>query len=395
MLHPRKRSRGSKRQIQLFFRRLGDFFSPFADGFRRASAGVKAAILGGTVGTVAIVVFCLAFFGDNTPQPTAISRAMAMPDTGSTDGLVTIELTPSPSPAPTPSPTPEPILHRGVESDKVPALQQRLMELGYMEVDEPTNLFGPATEAAVRLFQRQVNFTEELGIQLDQDGWAGEQTLSLLYSDDAPKYVVKEGMEGSDIENMQLQLKDMGYMSAITGYYGEKTVAAIREFQDRNGLAPDGLAGVHTYELLFSPDARESASKEQEARTKANIAEMIEVAESKLGCSYVLGDTGPDTFDCSGLVYYCLKEAGSNRRRLTAAGYSQVDDWEKIEDMDDLKKGDLVFFYNNAFSKVGHVGIVISSSRMIDASSSNGEVVKRSFDTSYWREHFVCGRRPW
>ena len=79
MLHPRKRSRGSKRQIQLFFRRLGDFFSPFADGFRRASAGVKAAILGGTVGTVAIVVFCLAFFGDNTPQPTAISRAMAMP----------------------------------------------------------------------------------------------------------------------------------------------------------------------------------------------------------------------------------------------------------------------------------------------------------------------------
>lgn len=32
MFHPRKRSRGSKRRIQLFFRRLGDFFSPFADG---------------------------------------------------------------------------------------------------------------------------------------------------------------------------------------------------------------------------------------------------------------------------------------------------------------------------------------------------------------------------
>lgn len=45
MFRPRKRSRGSKRRIQLFFRRLGDFFSPFADGFRRASTGVKAAIL--------------------------------------------------------------------------------------------------------------------------------------------------------------------------------------------------------------------------------------------------------------------------------------------------------------------------------------------------------------
>ena len=86
----------------------------------------------------------------------------------------------------------------------------------------------------------------------DRDGWAGEQTLSLLYSDNAPKYVVMEGMEGNDIENMQLQLKDMGYMNDITGYYGEKTIAAIREFQDRNGLAPDGLAGIHTCLLYTS-----------------------------------------------------------------------------------------------------------------------------------------------
>ena len=155
MFRPRKRSRGSKRRIQLFFRRLGDFFSPFADGFRRASTGVKEAILGGTAGAVAIVVCCLAFFGGKDSQPAATSRAMTLPDAGSADGLVTIEWTPSPSPDPTPSPTPEPILHRGVESDDVPALQQRLMDLGYMEVDEPTNLFGPATEAAVRLFQRQ------------------------------------------------------------------------------------------------------------------------------------------------------------------------------------------------------------------------------------------------
>ena len=111
---------------------------------------------------------------------------------------------------------------------------------------------------------------------------------------------------------------------------------------------------------------------------------------------YVLGATGPDKFDCSGLVYYCLKEAGSNRNRYNAAGYSRVSDWEKITDINDLKKGDLIFFYNNSFSKVGHVGIVVSSSgKMIDASSSNGEVVRRSYLTSYWKKHFVCGRRPW
>ncbi|MBE5785498.1 MAG: CHAP domain-containing protein [Clostridiales bacterium] len=275
-------------------------------------------------------------------------------------------------------------------------LQERLMHLGYLQLDESTQKYGPATEDAVILFQRQVNYTESLGATLDQDGIAGLQTLALVYSDDAPKYCVKFGMEGEDIEDMQLQLKDLGYMSAVTGYYGETTVAAIEAFQDRNGLSADGLAGEATFELLYSPEAKESASKAKAARTKANISKMIEVAKKQLGDRYVLGARGPEKFDCSGLVYYCLNQAGSNRNRLNAAGYSRVDDWEKITDIDDLKKGDLVCFYSDDFSKVGHIGIVINSSgEMIDASSRNGKVVRRTYLSSYWRKHFYCGRRPW
>ena len=60
-----------------------------------------------------------------------------------------------------------------------------------------------------------------------------------------------------------------------------------------------------------------------------------------------------------------------------------------------LKKGDLICFYSDNFSKIGHIGIVISSSMMIDASSSNGKVVRREYKTTYWKKHFYCGRRPW
>ena len=77
-----------------------------------------------------------------------------------------------------------------------------------------------------------------------------------------------------------------------------------------------------------------------------------------------------------------------------AAGYSKVSEWKKITSIDKLQRGDLIFFYNNAYTKVGHVGIYIGGGTMIDASSSNGKVVKRSCTTSYWRKHFVCGRRP-
>ena len=38
---------------------------------------------------------------------------------------------------------------------------------------------------------------------------------------------------------------------------------------------------------------------------------------------------------------------------------------------------------------------LLSSSMMIDASSSNGKVVRREYKTTYWKKHFYCGRRPW
>ena len=392
-----QRSKNYKKRKGIFFRRLWDFFAPFAESLRRSSGRTKAAIFAGAAALIVLLVSL--FGGTNTfAVDTDALDASAMRSAYTDDsGVVKIELTPAPISTipPAPTPPPDPTLRKGDEGEEVYELQIRLMELGYLELDEPTLLFGPATKAAVSLFQRQANFTTDLGIQLKIDGEAGEQTLGLIYSENAPKYVAKEGMEGDDITSMQVQLKDMGYMSETTGYYGEKTIAAIKEFQRRNGLSADGLAGIYTYDLLYSPNAKESESKSQAARSSANIGKMIEYAKDMLGKPYVLGATGPNRFDCSGLVYYCLKQAGSNRRRLTAAGYSQVGDWEKITSMSKLKKGDLIFFYNNSFSKVGHVGIVVSSGMMVDASSANGKVVRRSFTTSYWKKHFVCGRRPW
>lgn len=376
----------------------------FGARFRRMPVKGKAILISGTALILAVLILLtsLLFKGCGN-QNARVSAEITIEETPAAnsnsvvneDGSIGFIITPAPTVAPTPYVTQDPTLKRGMEGSKVQVLQERLMQLGFLDIDESTQLYGPATEKAVEMFQRQVNFTEALDTHLDEDGWAGELTLSVMYSDEAPSYCIKEGMEGSDITDLQDQLVDLGYMNKSTGYYGDETVAAVKAFQSRNNLSADGLAGSKTYDMLYSPNAKESASKAQQARTKANIEEMIEVAKSKLGCKYVLGAEGPKQFDCSGLVYYCLKEAGSNRRRLNAAGYSQVSDWEKITSINSLKKGDLICFYNDGYTKVGHIGIVVSSGMMIDASSSNGKVVRRSYTTSYWRNHFVCGRRPW
>lgn len=308
------------------------------------------------------------------------STPTSIPDTGLIPTLI-----PTSAPTIMPTPTPDPTLQKDDENERVQKLQERLMDLNYLDLDESTQLYGPATKYGVELFQRQQGLT--------QDGIAGPATLDLLYSDAAKKYTLLEGTVGSDVDSLQRQLIDLGYLENATGYYGTETIAAVTAFQERNSLSVDGKTGEQTLSLIYSPDAKESATKVQAEARSANITTFLDVAEAQLGDPYIFGNVGPSSFDCSGLIYYCLKQAGSSLGRYNAAGYSQVDDWEKITSMDNLLKGDLLFFSTNG-KKVGHTGIYIGNGEMIDASSSNGKVVKRSCFSSFWKANFVVARRP-
>ena len=84
-------------------------------------------------------------------------------------------------------PAPE-IMKPGLEHAKVAELQARLMELGFMDNDEPTNYFGNITEAAVVAFQRQN--------KLDKDGIVGPATWDAIMSPDAKFYAISNGDTG-------------------------------------------------------------------------------------------------------------------------------------------------------------------------------------------------------
>jgi len=329
------------------------------------------------------------------------AEAMAAEIAAVATATPTVSVT-TPTPTPEPSPTPTIWIEKGEEGDDVLQLQTRLMELGYLAIDEPTSYYGNATQYAVKLFQRQHD--------LQQDGICGEITIALLYSDDAQPYVMTEGAEGDDIKAFQEQLVELGYLdeSQVTGYYGTDTVSAVKKFQNRNYLTKDGKAGEKTLEAINSADARVSYTKEQEiaeekaaaaaaakaASAEGRIEKMIKIAKQQIGDPYVLGKSGPDSFDCSGLVYYCLRQVNVYTRRLNASGLSKTSSWTKITSLSDVKAGDLLFFKSDSSSTVGHVGIYIGGGEMIDASSANGKVVRRSAKTSYWRRNFVCARRP-
>lgn len=326
----------------------------------------------------------------------------------------------------------ETVLQEGVDSPEVAKLQARLMELDYMEEDEPTEHFGPITAYAVQLFQRKHD--------LQIDGIAGGETLKLIYAEDAKHYTVSEGVNGTDVEELQKRLAELGYLtSGATGYFGTDTSKAVEAFQKRNNLDVDGNVGSATREALYSEDAikapepepeptateskktekkesssskknnsskkessssskkkntsskKNNSSKKEKSTTKVpndkSVSSLIKVAKQQLGKKYVRGGKGPDVFDCSGFVYYCLNQAGYKIGYMTSAGWAGSS-YAKVTSLSDMKKGDILCFK-------GHVGIYLGGGQMIDASSSQGKIriTGNLGKSSYWKRNFICGRR--
>jgi peptidoglycan hydrolase-like protein with peptidoglycan-binding domain len=257
------------------------------------------------------------------------------------------------------------------------------------------------TEDAVSRFQR--------ANKLKVDGVAGPSTLQRMFSSSAAEYSLYPNDEGNDVVTLQKRLAELNYFNQeATGYYGSYTEQAVSDFQKRNSLTVDGVAGPKTLDKLYSPDAKEASSassasssssstkpkETKKASSSNNDADAaVALALSKVGCRYVWSTEGPNTFDCSGLVYYMLKNSGVSVSRLNAAGFAQESSWDKITSIGDLKKGDLVFFRSPSSSRICHVAIYIGNGQIVHAATSKTGV-KVSDLSSYYQNNFVLGRRP-
>ena len=321
----------------------------------------------------------------------------------------------------------------GLTSSAVADIQSALKALGYLE--NPSGAYDSATRTAIEMFQDDN--------ALPSDGIAGDETLALLLSDSAKNWTLADGIytgdkriwreppkdgvdgwssitadkisaySGSSVTSTGAECKlgtasvnpnaiPIGTELYIPGY-GYAIAADVNAYKNKvNHLTKEPLNMIdlwfaskedarkwenkHNFTILYrSADARPA----REAPTADAIAST---AKNQVGKEYVLNASGPDEFDCSGLVYYVLNECGIAVDRKDCAGYAQNADWSKIESLGDVKAGDILFFCGED-GKIRHAGIAVSSKNMIDASSSHRKVAERGFQTRYWKEHFAFARR--
>jgi cell wall-associated NlpC family hydrolase len=115
------------------------------------------------------------------------------------------------------------------------------------------------------------------------------------------------------------------------------------------------------------------------ARTPGRpAAQAIAFAQRQIGLPYLWGGTGPDAYDCSGLVMEAYAAAGISIPRTSQ------DQWAWGPQVSTPQPGDLVFFAgaDGTVTSPGHVGIVTGPHTMIEAYGTGYPIRYSQFGTA-------------
>ena len=178
---------------------------------------------------------------------------------GSTD-----RTSPAPTPgatdAPTTAPTATPAVYKDLRrrdrNTDVKNLQEKLIELGYLD-DTADGIFGEKTQVAIEQLQSDLGMTVT--------GVATAELQRMLFAGEVPAYnpylPLKRGDRGTRVSRMQAELKALGYYAgAADGVYGKGTEKAVAAFQKQEGLNETGQADEETLRALFSESASQNLS---------------------------------------------------------------------------------------------------------------------------------------
>ena len=184
-----------------------------------------------------------------------------------------------------------------------------------------------------------------------------------------PTYVEPE--ETYDYETQAEPTEDYSYEPEV------ETEDVDEVYQEETSYEEEELQEEESYEEEVNEEpsneedtdtAEEPSYEEPTVSDSSTGASIAATASNYVGCSYVWGATGPDSFDCSGLVSYVFSSYGISVPRTAADQYyggTQIDVSTAVS-----TPGALIFYHG-----LGHVAISLGDGSVVHASNSNTGVI--------------------
>ncbi|MBQ1106489.1 C40 family peptidase [Streptomyces anulatus] len=117
-----------------------------------------------------------------------------------------------------------------------------------------------------------------------------------------------------------------------------------------------------------------SASAPSSSNVSGSAASIVAFAKAQVGDAYVPGGTGPNSWDCSGLVQAAYRTAGIDLPRVSQ---SQSTFGTQVS-LDNLQPGDILYW--GSAGSAYHVAIYVGGGEFVGAQNSNTGTVQRSLD---------------
>lgn len=198
------------------------------------------------------------------------------------------------------------------------------------------------------------------------------------------KQTVETAKANIESQKQQQEVLQTQYQDLLTKQQNE--LAAAQEKQEEISSTQSSLDSFLSSIIISNPSGGSNSSGGSSVTPPQNVpttnkygATVVAAAYSKLGCPYKWGESGPDTFDCSGLVMWCYAQAGVYLDHYSG---SQKESGAVIP-VSQAQPGDILW-------KSGHVGIYIGNGQYIHAPRT-GDVVKIASNVG----RFTCAVRPY
>ena len=212
------------------------------------------------------------------------------------------------------------------------------------------------------------------------------------------------GSQGTEVKNLQKRLNVYGFKVKTDGQFNSNTCNAVKKFQKKRHLTPDGIVGPATYKALMGKPMAQGAKCSRNPalrmgiddnsvtwRKAGPVSETVRAVTSEaqkyVGVPYQFGGTTPKGFDCSGFIQYVFNRKGIILPRAADEQYLSG----KQISVNSLAPGDLVFFrtYDEGIS---HSGLYLGDGYFISATSSRGVAVA-TMKNGYWHDRYVGANR--
>lgn len=185
----------------------------------------------------------------------------------------------------------------------------------------------------------------------------------------------------------------VGYNAYVNNQKSSQFIENIEVSGGKTEIVIDQPIITYTPEQLREENSQEVFSTSHLNKTvnlvNRRSKNLYSFIDSWYGTPYRFGGTTRKGIDCSAFMIEIFNNVYKYRLPRTSRDQYRISD--KINNISDLREGDLVFFKIRT-KDISHVGIYLGDGKFAHASSSKGVVIS-DLSAKYWSKYYVGGGR--